>query len=71
MGNENHWLGRLGNTDQLSRQIAKLSTAAKLTQAKYGTSSQPASLERWKNARIVTEIAAHKNTISTNAQPGW
>ena len=69
--NENHWLGRLGNADQFSRQIAKLSTAAKLTQAKYGASSQPASWERWKNARIVTEIAAHKNTISKNAQPGW
>lgn len=43
-GNENHRLGRLGNADQFSRQIAKLSTAAKLTQARYGTSSQPASL---------------------------
>ena len=70
-GNENRWLGRLGNTDQLSRQIAKLSTAAKLTQARYGTSSQPANWERRKNARIVTAIAAHKITISTNAQPGW
>lgn len=47
VGNENHWLGRLGNADQLSRQIAKLSTVAKLTQARYGTSSQPASLLFW------------------------
>lgn len=43
-GNGNHWMGRLGNADQFSRQIAKLSTTAKLTQARYGTSSQPASL---------------------------
>lgn len=70
-GNGNHWLGRQGNAAQFSRQIAKLSTTAKLTQARYGTSSQPASWERIKNARIVTEIAAHKNTISMNAQPGW
>lgn len=70
-GNENHWLGRPGNADQFSRQIAKLSTVAKLTQARYGTSSQPASRERRKNARIVTAIAAHKVMISTNAQPGW
>jgi hypothetical protein len=41
-GNGNHCLERLGNDDQFSRQIAKLSTMAKLTQARYGTSSQPA-----------------------------
>jgi len=62
-------LERLGNDDQFSRQIAKLSSVAKLTQAKYGIIRQPARLERRKNTRIVTPIASDKITISTNAQP--
>jgi hypothetical protein len=51
------------------RQIAKLSTLATLTHAKYGTSSQPAIFEQRKNATVVAKIASHSTMISTNAQP--
>jgi hypothetical protein len=49
----------------------KFNTLAKLTQARYGTISQPAIFELRKNVTVVDMIASHKITISTNAQPGW
>ena len=56
---------------KFNRQMVKFSTAAKLTQAKYGTSSQPAIFELRKKATVVAAIASHRITISTKAQPGW
>ena len=53
------------------RQIAKFSTLAKLTQARYGIISQPAIFEQRKNTTVVATIASHSITISANAQPGW
>lgn len=54
-----------------NRQIAKFSTLAKLTQAKYGTMSPPATFDLPKNTTVVAMIASQRITISTNAQPGW
>ena len=51
--------------------MVKFSTAAKLTQARYGTSRQPAIFERRKKATVVAAITSHRITISTKAQPGW
>ena len=39
-----------------NRQIEKFNTLAKLTQAKYGTISQPAIFEHLKNATAVTTV---------------
>ena len=50
--------------------MVKLSTLAKLTHAKYGRSSQPATFEQPKNAAVEDTIASQGMTISTNAQPG-
>lgn len=63
--------GPLASHSTLIRQIMKFSTAAKLTHARYGTSSQPAIFERWKNATVVATTASHNTTISANAPPGW
>jgi hypothetical protein len=54
----------------LRRQIEKLSAEAKLTQARYGTSSQAAvGLTGWKRT-IVARIEAKTMTISINAKSG-
>lgn len=44
-----------------NRQIAKLSTLAKLTQARYGTIIPPATFDLCKNATVVATIANLKN----------
>jgi hypothetical protein len=67
---QNGALGKLGSRLQFNRQIAKFNTLAKLTHARYGTINQTAIFEVLKNAIVVTPIASHRTTISTNAQPG-
>ena len=50
----------LRNDDQFNRQIAKLSTVAKLTHARYGTSRLPAAVELRKNDIVVATIAINE-----------
>ena len=50
-----------------NRHSVKLKTAAKLTQAKYGASSQPASFERRKNDAIVAAIGPAGEKLSRMA----
>src|SRR5690606_11930327 len=52
------------------RQMAKFSAAAKLTHARYGSSSAPAAGEWRQNARTVAAMASHNRTTSASAAPG-
>lgn len=52
-----------------NRHSVKLSTAAKLTHAKYGTSNHPAPRLTRKNTTIVAAIAAQSSSITTSASP--
>jgi hypothetical protein len=53
-----------------NHQIVKFSTAAKLTQARYGNIIQPATGDDRKNAAAVAAIVSHRTKISAKAQPG-
>ena len=50
--------------------MAKLSTEAKDTHKRYGTSSRPATGRTCQKATSVARIAAHSAKISRNASPG-
>jgi hypothetical protein len=50
-----------------NRQMVKFSTAAKLTQARYGSSSYPAIFELRKKATVVATITSRRITILAKA----
>lgn len=59
------------NAAGLSRHSEKVKTVAKLTQARYGTIRNVASLCRRQNAKRVPVMSSHRTTLSARDSAPW
>lgn len=55
---------------RFNKMMDRFKIVAKLTQAKYGIRSQPASLDAFRNFLIVRQIVSHKRIITAKAAIG-